>query len=69
VIGGSGFIGSKVVPKLYERGHETISASPNSGVNTLTGEGLAQVLEGASVAEGMVLRGQAGLQHEAQIFR
>ena len=49
VIGGSGFIGSKLVPKLRERGHEAIAASPNSGVNTLTGEGLAEVLEGASV--------------------
>jgi uncharacterized protein YbjT (DUF2867 family) len=49
VIGGSGFIGSKLVPKLRERGHEAIAASPNSGVNTLTGEGLAEVLKGASV--------------------
>ena len=49
VIGGTGFIGSKLVPKLRERGHEAITASPNSGVNTLTGEGLAKVLEGASV--------------------
>jgi uncharacterized protein YbjT (DUF2867 family) len=49
VIGGSGFIGSKLVPKLREHGHEVIAASPKSGVNTLTGEGLAEVLEGASV--------------------
>src|SRR5882672_12548582 len=49
VIGGSGFIGSKLVPKLREHGHEAIAASPKSGVNTLTGEGLAEVLEGASV--------------------
>jgi uncharacterized protein YbjT (DUF2867 family) len=49
VIGGSGLIGSKVVTKLRERGYEAIAASPNSGVNTLTGEGLAEVLEGASV--------------------
>src|SRR5215831_12904447 len=49
VIGGSGFIGSKLVPKLREHGHEAIAASPNSGVNTLTGEGLAGVLKGASV--------------------
>lgn len=49
VIGGTGLIGSKVVAKLTERGHEAVSASPNSGVNTLTGEGLAEVLEGASV--------------------
>jgi uncharacterized protein YbjT (DUF2867 family) len=49
VIGGSGFIGSKLVPKLHEHGHEAIAASPKSGVNTLTGEGLAEVLQGASV--------------------
>src|SRR5258708_5550243 len=49
VIGGSGFIGSKLVPKLREHGHEAIAASPKSGVNTLTGEGLAEVLKGASV--------------------
>src|SRR5215470_13956884 len=49
VIGGSGLIGSKLVTKLREHGHEAIAASPNSGVNTLTGEGLAEVLEGASV--------------------
>jgi uncharacterized protein YbjT (DUF2867 family) len=49
VIGGTGLIGSKVVTKLGERGYEVVAASPNSGVNTLTGEGLAEVLEGASV--------------------
>jgi len=49
VIGGTGLIGSKVVTKLGERGYEVVPASPNSGVNTLTGEGLAEVLEGASV--------------------
>jgi uncharacterized protein YbjT (DUF2867 family) len=49
VIGGTGRIGSKVVNKLREHGHEAIAASPNSGVNTLTGEGLAEVLKGASV--------------------
>lgn len=49
VIGGSGLIGSLVVSKLSERGFNVIPASPNSGVNTLTGEGLAEVLEGASV--------------------
>ena len=48
-IGGSGLIGSKLVTKLREHGHEAIAASPNSGVNTLTGEGLAEVLKGASV--------------------
>src|ERR1700741_4973693 len=49
VIGGTGLIGSKLVNKLREHGHEAIAASPNSGVNTLTGEGLAEVLKGASV--------------------
>src|SRR6516165_12684541 len=49
VIGGSGLIGSKLVTKLRERGHETLAASPKSDVNTLTGEGLATALEGASV--------------------
>jgi uncharacterized protein YbjT (DUF2867 family) len=49
VIGGTGLIGSKVVSKLQAQGHEAVAASPNSGVNTLTGEGLAQVLERASV--------------------
>src|SRR5467141_2592272 len=49
VIGGSGLIGSKLVTKLREQGHEAIAASPKSGVNTLTGEGLAEALKGASV--------------------
>jgi uncharacterized protein YbjT (DUF2867 family) len=50
VIGGSGLIGSKLVNKLREQGHEAVAASPDSGVNTLTGEGLAEALKGASVA-------------------
>jgi uncharacterized protein YbjT (DUF2867 family) len=49
VIGGSGLIGSKLVTTLREHGHEALAASPESGVNTLTGEGLAEALEGASV--------------------
>ena len=49
VIGGSGLIGSKVVERLRAGGHEVIAASPASGVNTFTGEGLDQVLEGAQV--------------------
>src|SRR5262245_36390310 len=49
VIGGSGLIGSKVVTKLGEHGHHAVPASPATGVNTLTGEGLAEVLKGASV--------------------
>jgi uncharacterized protein YbjT (DUF2867 family) len=49
VIGGSGLIGSKLVSKLAEHGHQPVAASPASGVDTLTGEGLSDVLEGASV--------------------
>jgi uncharacterized protein YbjT (DUF2867 family) len=49
VIGGTGLIGSKVVDKLNQHGHEAIAAAPNTGVNTLTGEGLAEVLTGAQV--------------------
>ena len=49
VIGGTGLIGSKLVPKLREHGHEAVAASPNSGVNTLTSKGLAEVLQGTSV--------------------
>jgi uncharacterized protein YbjT (DUF2867 family) len=49
VIGGTGLIGSKVVSILRERGHEVMSASPSSGVNTLTGEGLSEALAGAQV--------------------
>jgi uncharacterized protein YbjT (DUF2867 family) len=49
VIGGSGLIGSKLVNKLREQGHEAVAASPNSGVNTITGEGLAEALKSASV--------------------
>jgi uncharacterized protein YbjT (DUF2867 family) len=48
VIGGSGFIGKKLVPILRRQGHEVVAASPSSGVNSLTGEGLAQALAGAS---------------------
>jgi len=49
IIGGSGLIGSKVVGKLSARGNEAVPASPNTGVNTLTGEGLADVLNRADV--------------------
>ena len=49
VIGGTGLIGSKLVTKLSERGHRAIAASPETGVNTLTGAGLAEVLDGADV--------------------
>ena len=49
VIGGSGLIGTKVVNGLRRKGHEVVAASPNSGVNTITGEGLAEALAGAQV--------------------
>src|ERR1041385_4681424 len=49
VIGGTGLIGSKLVAKLGEQGHEAVAAAPNTGVNTLTGDGLADALAGASV--------------------
>jgi uncharacterized protein YbjT (DUF2867 family) len=49
IIGGTGLIGSKVVTRLRDQSHEAVPASPDTGVNTLTGEGLAQVLTGAAV--------------------
>ncbi len=49
IIGGTGLIGSKLVARLTEHGHEAVAASPDTGVNTMTGQGLAEVLEGASV--------------------
>src|SRR5256885_8797078 len=49
VIGGSGLIGKQVVTNLRQHGHEVVAASPSSGVNTVTGEGLAQALAGAQV--------------------
>ena len=49
VIGGTGLVGKKVVMNLGQRGHEVVTASPSSGVNTVTGEGLAQALAGAQV--------------------
>jgi uncharacterized protein YbjT (DUF2867 family) len=49
VIGGTGLVGSKVVQGLSEHGHDVVAAAPSTGVNTVTGAGLAQVLSGASV--------------------
>jgi uncharacterized protein YbjT (DUF2867 family) len=49
VIGGTGLIGSKLVAKLLDSGHDAVAASPDTGVNTLTGEGLAEALKGADV--------------------
>src|SRR5256885_14971679 len=66
VIGGTGLIGSKLVTKLREHGHEAVAASPNSGVNTLTGEGLAEALKGAAgvvdVKNSPFLEGAAGVE-------
>src|SRR5215475_10018256 len=49
VIGGTGLIGSKVVAKLKQKGHEVIAAAPNTGVNTITGEGLKEAMAGTQV--------------------
>lgn len=49
IIGGTGLIGSQLVNQLQHTGHEVVAASPNNGVNTLTGEGLTEVLQGAQV--------------------
>ena len=49
VIGGTGLIGSKLVAQLNDHGHDAVPAAPNTGVNTLTGEGLSEVLGGAQV--------------------
>ncbi|WP_137808110.1 SDR family oxidoreductase [Pseudomonas sp. G(2018)] len=49
VIGGTGLIGSKLVKNLRERGHEALAASPNTGVNSITREGLAQAMDGADI--------------------
>ena len=49
VIGGTGLIGSKLVERLREAGHDAVPASPESGVDTYTGKGLEQALEGAQV--------------------
>src|SRR6266513_1905781 len=49
VIGGTGLIGTKVVKKLREKGHEAVAAAPSNGINSVTGEGLAEALVGAQV--------------------
>jgi uncharacterized protein YbjT (DUF2867 family) len=49
IIGGTGLIGSKTVERLRKRGHEVIAASPNTGVDTITGDGLAEALAGADI--------------------
>src|SRR5262249_121350 len=54
VIGGTGLIGSKTVAILRQRGHEVVAASPNTGVNTITGEGLKQAMAGTHVVIDLV---------------
>src|SRR5262249_19348310 len=49
VIGGTGLIGSKLVSRLREQGHEVVAASPDTGVDTVTGQGLAEAIAGAQV--------------------
>src|SRR5262245_59028519 len=49
VIGGTGRVGKNLVNRLRQKGHDVVAASPNTGVNTITGEGLAQALAGAQV--------------------
>src|SRR5215475_4456895 len=49
VIGGTGLIGSKTIPILRRAGHEAVAASPNTGVNTITGEGLKEAMAGTQV--------------------
>src|SRR5437667_3991360 len=49
VIGGTGLIGTKVVKNLRDKGHEVVAASPSKGINSVTGEGLAEALVGAQV--------------------
>jgi uncharacterized protein YbjT (DUF2867 family) len=49
IIGGTGLIGTKLANRLRDKGHEVVAASPNTGVNTLTGEGLAEALNGAQI--------------------
>ena len=49
VIGGTGLIGTKVVKNLRDKGHEVVAASPSKGINSVTGEGLAQAVAGAHV--------------------
>ena len=60
VIGGSGLIGTKLVNNLRRLGHEVVAASPTSGVNTITGEGLAEALAGAQVVVELAFVGGQG---------
>ena len=65
VIGGSGLVGSKLVTKLREHGREALAASPNSGVNTLTGEGTRRSAE--RCPGGLPCRGNAWPEARANL--
>jgi uncharacterized protein YbjT (DUF2867 family) len=65
VIGGTGLIGSKIVTTLQENGHEAVAASPQSGVNTITGEGLPEALAGA---EGVLDASNAPAWGDAEVL-
>ena len=69
IIGGTGLIGSKLVTKLREHGHEAVPASPDTGVNTLTGAGLAEVLQGASVVVDVSNSGPDPIQWTVAVSR
>ena len=69
VIGGSGLIGTKVVNNIRQRGHEVVAASPSTGVNTITGEGLADALTGAQCRRRCRKRACMGGQGRPRILR
>lgn len=58
VIGGSGFIGARLVSELRSHGHQVVAASPSTGVNTVSGEGLAEALKDTSVVVDGLWRGR-----------
>jgi len=59
VIGGTGLIGSKTIPILRQHAHEVVAASPNTGVNTITGEGLKEAMAGTQVVIDLTKRSRA----------
>ena len=59
VIGGTGLIGSKTIPILRQHAHEVVAASPNTGVNTITGEGLKAAMAGTQVVINLAKRSRA----------
>ena len=66
VIGGTGLIGSKVVERLKQKGHQAIAAAPNTGVNTITGEGLKEAMADAQVVIDLA-NSPSGQQLEQQL--